>query len=410
MARLVQNLKLWLSLVLVGGFGAAFLMVFLGFPTSSVAMSQLTLALVIGAVALRMVNDNRQLRRQVERLERNQSKETARKSAGNEDEREASLRGQGADRPNMDAVLERLERSVAAQDLEIQRLSSQLSQTAAMLEADTARPVRTQSDCDDLASRLDTINRRTDLIHGLVGDVRGYKGKDVLSRVVQQLEATIGIYALLDPRLVLPSSRGWAASPDFLAIILNAILSRESAPNVVEFGSGLSTLVSAYALERRGDRGWLMSVEHDAEHAERVGRDLRLHGFSQVELVTAPLSWVDLPPSVHPGGERHQSWWYDTSVFTPPTGIDVLVVDGPPGRSSADARYPAVPMLAQCLARDAVILLDDADREAEQRIARWWADELHPCTLELLKTEKGAAVLQRRDEAQRQHRQPEPPH
>ena len=80
---------------------------------------------------------------------------------------------------------------------------------------------------------------------------------------------------------------------------------------------------------------------------------------------------------------HHASWsgapWYSReSVAHLPGGISLLLIDGPPGygEGMAHSRYPALPALADRLAQDALVFLDDADREPEREIIARWAEEV----------------------------------
>jgi hypothetical protein len=133
---------------------------------------------------------------------------------------------------------------------------------------------------------------------------------------------------------------------------------------VVELGSGTSTLFFARIL--RGTGGRLVSFEHDPEWAAYLSRLLREEQLDDV----ARVELVDLVP---PG-------WYDADRLLArcPCGVDLLIVDGPPGSQDAAvlAREPAARVLKPKLAADFTIFLDDADRPAEQEIARRWEAEL----------------------------------
>lgn len=395
MGRLTEHLKLLVILFLLGGFGSASLMIVLDFQALGIILSQLTLALIIGLVGLRGVSDRRRLRNDLQKLRHEASRPEAVVPQSPEQRDNRTLHSVSDPMANVQALLERLERAAVVHNVELEHLSSQVARTSATLEANNQNQLPTDAHDSGLSDRLDAVEQKINLVHSLVEGSNGYRGNDVVSRVVQQLESTIGLYALVGPRLILPPSRGWAASPDFLAVIFNEVLSRLAPPTVFECGTGLSTLVTAYALERRQDNGSLLSLEHDPKHAERVSHDLYLHALPGVELVTAPLVWMELHSKEQQNEGGNDSLWYDTSLFDPPSNIDLLIVDGPPGRSSLDARYPALPILSQNLAPDAVILLDDAQRGDESRIAQRWAEELGPCTLDWLKTEKGTAVLRR---------------
>ena len=208
----------------------------------------------------------------------------------------------------------------------------------------------------------------------------------LLHQLYQQLEAFITINTLLDIRHPLPPMRGWAASPDFLVLVLGEILACEP-ELVLELGSGVSTLISAYALRKLG-KGKLISLDHDSGFLQKTQQQLKLHGLGDiVRAVHAPLTEINL------NGVAWQ--WYDLGPVQLPGTIDILVVDGPPAAIQARSRYPALPALAEHLSEHATVFLDDAARADEQAITREWALRHVDFTHELVNCEKGAAVFRR---------------
>jgi hypothetical protein len=208
----------------------------------------------------------------------------------------------------------------------------------------------------------------------------------MLHQIYQQLEAFITINKLLEIRHPLPPMRGWAASPDFLVLILGEILARK--PNlVVELGSGVSTLISAYALEKLG-KGKLISVDHDSEFLQKTHQQINLHGLHDVvQAVHAPLTKITL------NGIDWQ--WYDLASVEITSPVEFLVVDGPPGDLQARSRYPALPLFAEHLSDDAALFLDDVVRPDEQAIVREWVMQYSDFSYELVNCEKGAAIFRR---------------
>jgi predicted O-methyltransferase YrrM len=136
-------------------------------------------------------------------------------------------------------------------------------------------------------------------------------------------------------------------------------------PRVVECGSGFSTLELARLVRERGGR--LVSLEHDAFWAGRVREHLAAAGLAgTAEVVLAPLeAGAGLP------------WYAAAALQSLPDHIDVLLVDGPPAfePGSGLSRYPALPVLMERLAAGAVVVLDDIDREGEQRVLEAWTGE-----------------------------------
>ena len=93
--------------------------------------------------------------------------------------------------------------------------------------------------------------------------------------------------------------------------------------------------------------------------------------------------------------------WYDLLALPPDAGpIDLLVVDGPPGAMQKQARYPAVPLLIDRMAPDAVIVMDDGARPDEQAAVAEWTRR-HNLQPHYLDFEKGAFVIGRAEPGHR---------
>jgi predicted O-methyltransferase YrrM len=163
----------------------------------------------------------------------------------------------------------------------------------------------------------------------------------------------------------LPPLGGWAMDPSGLVRVLHLVASRRPGL-VVECGSGASTVWLAYAVRDVGGR--IVSLEHDETHLEATTALLEEHHLTDVaEVRLAPLTDIRDGDATQP--------WYDVGAVEDLKGIDLLVVDGPPGDTSEEARYPAVPLLRDRLADRAVIALDDATRPDEARIVQRWLEE-----------------------------------
>jgi hypothetical protein len=123
---------------------------------------------------------------------------------------------------------------------------------------------------------------------------------------------------------------------------------------IVECGSGLSTIILS-AIPRR-PRAELYTFEHIEEWQKRVsGKLADLHLSAKV--IHAPL---------HSYGEFD---WYSVPESLP-SNFSLAICDGPPSQTKG-GRYGLLPVLGERLS-SALILLDDAERDAEQEmIARW---------------------------------------
>jgi hypothetical protein len=170
----------------------------------------------------------------------------------------------------------------------------------------------------------------------------------------------------------------WSMRPAAILTIVNEIeLQRRS--TVVELGAGASTLYLARPVANVGGR--LVSIEQDAELAEFVRRLVAREGLSQLASVEH-LGLSPLPAAYRVDLAVWQSpeLWYDIDRLRVvcPRGIDVLVVDAPPGGNHDDllVREPAVNALSGQFAAEYSVFLDDVDRPAEREILRRWGDRL----------------------------------
>lgn len=162
----------------------------------------------------------------------------------------------------------------------------------------------------------------------------------------------------------------WALSPAALAHVTGAVAAGRK--RVIECGSGLSTLVLARLLSRDG-AGHLWSLEHDPVWAQVTRERLAAEGLGEwTTLIEAPLR---PHPLAQPG-----CGWYEQAALEqlPAEGVELLLVDGPPADTPARSRsrYPALPLLASRLVRDALIVLDDAERPGESWVLERWEREL----------------------------------
>lgn len=124
-----------------------------------------------------------------------------------------------------------------------------------------------------------------------------------------------------------------------------------------------------------------------AEHgvAEGVGQTVEIRVVPLVEVdVTRPGDAAagknpennarhDAPAgSDHAVSQAAALRWYDPAALSDLADIDVLLVDGPPKATGPHPRYPALPVLREQLAADAVIFADDVERPDEAANVDAW--------------------------------------
>lgn len=155
----------------------------------------------------------------------------------------------------------------------------------------------------------------------------------------------------------LPHLGSWKADTYLLHRIVDQIETLRP-QNVVELGSGATSLVIAQALTGNGGG--------------------RLHSYDQhepfVEQMRGWLAEHDLAATFHhaPLTQRDPVWpgvWYDLDNV--PTTIDLLVIDGPPWAVHPYARGIAERLFDR-LTPGGMVLLDDAARPGERIVARRW--------------------------------------
>ncbi|MFM1758413.1 MAG: hypothetical protein RL193_990 [Actinomycetota bacterium] len=192
----------------------------------------------------------------------------------------------------------------------------------------------------------------------------------------RQLEAFVQLNSLIKFSAPLPSTRGWAGSPDLLLTLAQTV--KTTKPKlVVELGSGVSTVVMAKAGAKK-----VISFDGSEEYAQ-VTRDLlKAHGTKGAEV-----RYSQLAPYSSSNG------WYDPNSFKDIKNIDLLVIDGPQGGDDSNGRYPALDVLLKKLSPKAVVILDDVKRAGERRLAEDFARALPKHEITILDHEKGTAVI-----------------
>lgn len=191
--------------------------------------------------------------------------------------------------------------------------------------------------------------------------------------------------ALLDrlqlPHDALPHLGSWKADTALLELIADGIEELRPA-NVVELGSGASSLVIARALRAFGG-GTLHSYDQHREFVAAAQEWLADHDLS------AHMHHAPLGPA--PGG--WPGYWYQLSAL--PRSIGMLVVDGPPWTVHPHVRG-AAEMLFDQIVVGGLILLDDAARPGERVVARRWRQRWPNFSFDLVKNGTKGTLIGRR--------------
>lgn len=206
-----------------------------------------------------------------------------------------------------------------------------------------------------------------------------------------QIENFIQDLNLIDDMFQYKTIEDRTISADYIKIVYQEILSllkNKPNPVILETGSGVSTILIAYLLEKYAPEATFISLEHDIDYKLKTERELAMHNLANVHLLYAPLRKYQL-------GE--ELWyWYEISPLMEilqDKKIDFLSIDGPPMATQPMARYPVLPLLQDELAQEYILLLNDADREDEKAIVQRWKREFGPFETEHIATEKGTVLL-----------------
>ncbi|QQY80915.1 class I SAM-dependent methyltransferase [Tamlana sp. s12] len=180
------------------------------------------------------------------------------------------------------------------------------------------------------------------------------KGDDIYAMSILQ--------PLLLGRAYLPMNGG-ALRPLSLAYILNEIV-LNNRRCILEFGSGISTLLIARLIKENKLEAKVFSVEHNEEWALKLASMLKNEGLDGfVNIIHTDLFKVET--------ELGNINWYDLKKIKSETNdfeIDLIIVDGPPANNEKIkySRYPALFEFGASLADDFCLILDDVNREGEK--------------------------------------------
>lgn len=183
---------------------------------------------------------------------------------------------------------------------------------------------------------------------------------------VTEMDALLQLHRRFGSLEPTPLVWGWAMSPRGVLHLVD-LVSESGHRQIVECGPGTSTVYMGRALQQVGS-GRVTGLEHSPAHAEATRQLIRRLGLNDVvEIRLAEL--VDVPA---PGGTAR---WYNPACLTDLADVDLVVVDGPPGKGGGLARRPALEQTIPILADQAIIVLDDTNRPDEQRIVTDWSSD-----------------------------------
>ena len=158
---------------------------------------------------------------------------------------------------------------------------------------------------------------------------------------------------------------GWELAPDVLQLLWSLVHALRPR-HVLEFGSGLSTLVLARASARIGCV--VSAVDNDPVFARATAERLSPEDAEVVALQTAPLV------ARTRAGRLHPAYLVDAARLGSSRAADLILIDGPP-----EVLGGRLGMLYQALDHaqaGTIVLVDDAEREGERRALAAWESTL----------------------------------
>lgn len=224
---------------------------------------------------------------------------------------------------------------------------------------------------EELGARSDSVEKSAqEHFNALQSKLQQLRvGVEELPKDVSDYSSLLGQYDLLSTES--PRIGGWAVTVPAIASLVREIENRSEVENVLDVGSGTSTVWSALAMRKRG-YGKVFALEHEPEYAEQLRSTLdELDLTDWAEVVVAPLApWTPgRDYTIEP--DRLPDRWYSTYDISD-REFDVVFVDGPPGRFQEFSRLPAMESLINQLRLNCLVVIDDTIRVEERDTVNEW--------------------------------------
>lgn len=135
----------------------------------------------------------------------------------------------------------------------------------------------------------------------------------------------------------------------------------QSEGNVLECGSGLSTLLLGVTAARQGHE--VHTFEHDLECYDRLLRLIERYRLTNVTVHYAPIrpyghfDWYELPKG------------FDAEAF------NLVICDGPSRHLTDSGRYGLFPVMQERLQSNCRVIMDDSNRDIDRRVIGRWRKE-----------------------------------
>ena len=185
-----------------------------------------------------------------------------------------------------------------------------------------------------------------------------------------------------------PEDHGWTLALDALRFLTNVV--RHFKPrHILEFGSGLSTLVLARAAAALAHECRISSLDHDPEFGAAAAESCLNHvnETCYVAFQTAPLvaRWY--------GDKFVPTYLIKPKQLASEIPVDLVLIDGPP--AVLGGREGTLYQAMDYVKPGALVLIDDARRREERKALTNWQDMLGSAieVIELPAFTKGLAAI-----------------
>ncbi len=151
-----------------------------------------------------------------------------------------------------------------------------------------------------------------------------------------------------------------AATYSFLYILL-IILDKIQPENILEFGLGQTTKLTAQYAKFKNPNCNLQTIDHDENWINIMKEELP--EAENINIIKRDLESFDLNNSAN-------DKYYNLQEITENVQYDLIIIDGPFGFNRTYPRTNILDLIPQNLANDFIIILDDAERIGEKNTAK----------------------------------------
>lgn len=186
---------------------------------------------------------------------------------------------------------------------------------------------------------------------------------DKLSRNTYDTNASILLHRLFPDATILPFTT-FSLNPNTILHVIND-LQINNRKSIIEFGSGISTVILAkFIVENKLDAK-IISIEDNKSWCDFIASQLEKYNCNQV----VTLHHIPLMKN------SSEVLWYDKNEVAKVVNnqkFDLILVDGPSGGLGKAARKPAVPSIINNINDNFCVFLDDVRRADEKQILSDW--------------------------------------